>query len=291
MITGEYLVLNGVKAFALPTKFGQNLIVEEGNNNQMEWKSFDSDGSIWFQEIISFKSIIAKEIFEDKTKTTLVEILHEAFLQNPSFIENSKGYKITTELTFPKFWGLGTSSTLLNNIAQWLEINPYKILKNTFGGSGYDIANAQNNFPITYQLQNNAPIVERVDFKPLFTDNIYFVYLNKKQSSKASIEKYLSQQNDISKVVSEIEKITKIALETDNLKTFSEAMQNHEILMSSVLEMKTVNENYFQDFNGVVKSLGAWGGDFVMVLSEENPEEYFKQKGFGTILTYEEMIL
>lgn len=291
MITGEYLVLNGVKAFALPTKFGQNLIVEEGNNNQMEWKSFDSDGSIWFQEIISFKSIIAKEIFEDKTKTTLVEILHEAYLQNPSFIENSKGYKITTELTFPKFWGLGTSSTLLNNIAQWLEINPYKILKNTFGGSGYDIANAQNDFPITYQLQNGAPIVERVDFKPLFADNIYFVYLNKKQSSKASIEKYLSQQNDISKVVSEIEKITKIALETDNLKTFSEEMQNHEIIMSSVLEMKTVKENYFQDFNGVVKSLGAWGGDFVMVLSEENPKKHFKEKGFETILTYEEMIL
>lgn len=290
MITGEYLVLNGVKAFSLPTKFGQNLIVEEGNNNQIEWKSFDSDESIWFEEIISFKSIVAKEIFEDKTKTTLVEILHEAYLQNSSFITNSKGYKISTELTFPKFWGLGTSSTLLNNIAQWLEINPYKILKNTFGGSGYDIANAQNDFPITYQLQNGVPIVERVGFKPSFTDNIYFVYLNKKQSSKASIEKYLSKQNNISKVVSEIEKITKVALKTNDLKTFSEAMQNHEIIMSAALEMETVKEKYFQDFDGVVKSLGAWGGDFVMALSEENPRDYFKQKGFETILTYEEMI-
>ena len=291
MITGEYLVLNGVKAFALPTKFGQNLIVEEGNNNQIEWKSFDNDRSIWFQEIISFKSIAAKEIFEDKTKTTLVEILHEAYLQNSGFITDSKGYKITTELTFPKFWGLGTSSTLLNNIAQWLEINPYKILKNTFGGSGYDIANAQNDFPITYQLQNGSPIVERANFKPSFTDNIYFIYLNKKQSSKASIEKYLSKQNDISKVVSEIEKITNVALKTNDLKTFSEAMQNHEIIMSSILETETVKEKYFQDFDGVVKSLGAWGGDFVMVLSEENPSAYFKQKGFETILTYKEMIL
>lgn len=291
LITGEYLVLNGVKAFALPTKFGQNLIVEEGNNNQIEWKSFDNDRSIWFQEIISFKSIAAKEIFEDKTKTTLVEILHEAYLQNSGFITDSKGYKITTELTFPKFWGLGTSSTLLNNIAQWLEINPYKILKNTFGGSGYDIANAQNDFPITYQLQNGSPIVERANFKPSFTDNIYFIYLNKKQSSKASIEKYLSKQNDISKVVSEIEKITNVALKTNDLKTFSEAMQNHEIIMSSILETETVKEKYFQDFDGVVKSLGAWGGDFVMVLSEENPSAYFKQKGFETILTYKEMIL
>ena len=38
LITGEYLVLDGAKAFALPTKFGQNLIVEKGNNqgNKME---------------------------------------------------------------------------------------------------------------------------------------------------------------------------------------------------------------------------------------------------------------
>ena len=291
LITGEYLVLNGVKAFALPTKFGQNLIVDDGSDDQIEWKSFDADKSIWFDEIISFKDIIGKETFEDKTKTTLVEILHEAFIQNPSFIENSNGYKITTELTFPKFWGLGTSSTLINNIAQWLEINPYKILKNTFGGSGYDIANAQNDFPITYQLQHGEPVVNSVDFKRSFTDSIYFVYLNKKQSSKASIAVYLQKQNDISKVISEIEKITEIALETNDLTTFSEAMQNHEITMSAVLEMETVKERYFSDFAGVVKSLGAWGGDFVMVISEENPKDYFKQKGFETILTYEEMIL
>jgi mevalonate kinase len=291
LITGEYLVLNGVKAFALPTKFGQNLSVEEGNDNQIEWKSFDSDGSTWFQEIITFKSIIEKEIFEDKTKTTLVEILHEAYLQNTKFIENSKGYKITTELTFPKFWGLGTSSTLLNNLGQWLKVNPYKILKNTFGGSGYDIANAQNDFPITFQIQNGEPVVEKVDFKRSFTDSIYFVYLNKKQSSKASIAVYLEKQNDILKVVSQIEEITKIALETKDLNTFSEAMQNHESVMSGVLEMKTVRAKYFSDFDGVVKSLGAWGGDFIMVISEENPSDYFKKKGFGTILTYKEMIL
>ena len=292
LITGEYLVLNGVKAFALPTKFGQNLIVGQGENQEINWKSFDKDGSIWFEGILTFKSIINKEAFEDdKAKTTLIEILHEAYLQNPSFITDSEGYKIKTKLTFPKFWGLGTSSTLINNIAQWLEINPYKILKNSFGGSGYDIANAQNDFPITFQLQNSAPIVERVDFKPSFTENIYFVYLNKKQSSKDSIEKYLSRQQDISKVVSEIETITKLAIGTTNSPVFSKAIEKHEAIMSDVLEMETVKQKYFNDFNGTVKSLGAWGGDFVMVLAEENPKEYFKHKGFETILTYEEMIL
>ncbi|MFT6748973.1 MAG: hypothetical protein ACJAQ1_000901, partial [Flavobacterium sp.] len=39
------------------------------------------------------------------------------------------------------------------------------------------------------------------------------------------------------------------------------------------------------------KSLGAWGGDFVMIISENNPKSYFKAKGYETILTYNEMIL
>jgi len=68
-------------------------------------------------------------------------------------------------------------------------------------------------------------------------------------------------------------------------------MEKHQAIMSDVLEMLTVKEQLFHDFKGVVKSLGAWGGDFVMVLSKENPKEYFISKGFETILTYDEMVL
>ena len=35
LITAEYLVLDGAKAFALPTKFGQNLIIEETNHPEI----------------------------------------------------------------------------------------------------------------------------------------------------------------------------------------------------------------------------------------------------------------
>ena len=78
---------------------------------------------------------------------------------NSDFINSSKGYLIKTELTFPKKWGLGTSSTLINNIAQWLGIDPFELLKRSFGGSGYDIACAQNGSPISYQLVNDKPII------------------------------------------------------------------------------------------------------------------------------------
>ena len=133
LITGEYVVLDGAHAFALPTKFGQNLIVEEGNPNTFQWTSFDNDGSIWFESEFGFEDIIQKKEFEDnKIKTTLIEILHHAYLLNPEFLKSDSGYKIITKLTFPKFWGLGTSSTLINNIAQWLQINAFTLLKNRF---------------------------------------------------------------------------------------------------------------------------------------------------------------
>ena len=128
LITGEYLVLDGAKGFALPTKFGQNLIVEEGSTQQIEWKSYDSDGSVWFEDTILISDIVKPIHTEvDSVKNTLITILKEAFLLNPDFLTNSEGYKITTELTFPRNWGLGTSSTLINNIADWLQIDAFEL--------------------------------------------------------------------------------------------------------------------------------------------------------------------
>lgn len=293
LITGEYLVLDGAKALALPTKFGQNLIVEEGENQQISWVSHDADGSIWFEDSILFSEILNPASPETETiKTTLVTILHEAYLLNPGLITNSNGYRIKTQLTFPKKWGLGTSSTLINNIAQWLQIDAFKLLKTSFGGSGYDIACAQNESPILYHLEKGEPITEKVPFNPKFTNSIYFVYLNKKQSSKSSIVQYQNHKAyNLDKSISAIDKITQDVLNAENITSFTQAIVSHEAKMSRVLEMKTVKEALFSDFTGEIKSLGAWGGDFVLVISEENPTSYFKEKGFETIIKYNEMIL
>lgn len=293
LITGEYVVLDGAKALALPTKFGQNLIIENGKDHVIQWKSYDSDGSVWFEDVITFESIINKEKFDEKenVKNTLIEILHEAYLLNTSFLNNSKGYNIVTKLTFPKFWGLGTSSTLINNIAQWLEINAFTLLKNSFGGSGYDIACAQNDSAIMYQLENGNPTVTPVSFEPFFTDKIYFVYLNQKQSSKTAIASYYKHQGNITKLIPEINRITDLVINTTEVSTFALALQKHEIEMSDILTMQTVKEALFPDFEGVVKSLGAWGGDFVLVVSKNNPTNYFKERGYPVLIPYKDMIL
>lgn len=293
LITGEYLVLDGAKGFALPTKFGQNLIIEKGTNKEIQWTSYDSDGSIWFEDTFSFADISNKNTSEEVSKrNTLIEILHEGYLLNPDFINQSEGYLITTTLTFPRNWGLGTSSTLINNIAQWLEIDAFVLLNNSFGGSGYDIACAQNDAPILYHLENGNPIIEKVTFNPEFAENLYFVYLDKKQSSKAAITSYYNNKNNnTSKNITTINSLTAEVLNAKNLREFATALEEHEAEMSNILEMQTVKEALFPDFNGVIKSLGAWGGDFVLVIAKENPTDYFKERGFQTILSYKDMIL
>lgn len=294
LITGEYLVLNGAKALALPTKFGQHLRVSWCVEKKIFWTSLDADKSVWFETEFTFEEIREAKNFQEEhpIKHTLVEILHQAYLQNPNFLASQVGYKIETELTFPRNWGLGTSSTLINNIAQWLHIDAFELLRKSFGGSGYDIACANNNFPITYQLdENEKPIVEVVDFYPKYKGNIYFVYLNKKQNSRHAIQNYMNKQQFLTKKTATISEITNRILLSTNIEDTIDLLEHHEIILSDILELETVKERLFSDFNGAIKSLGAWGGDFVMVLSEENPTPYFHSKGYETILTYEEMIL
>ena len=223
-------------------------------------------------------------------KNTLIEILHQSYIQNPDFL-NKEGYEIETHLTFPRIWGLGTSSTLINNIGQWLQIDAFELLTKSFGGSGYDVACAQTNMPIIYQLENEIPHFKGVHFNPQFKENIHFVYLNQKQSSKSAISNYMTQRHKTGKIIPKINTITYQAIDCKDGKDFAKLMELHEIMMSDVLETKTVKEKLFPDFKGVIKSLGAWGGDFVMVLSKDNPKAYFTEKGYPTVLAYEEMVL
>lgn len=292
LITGEYLVLDGAKAFALPTKFGQNLIVEDCQSNEIIWSSYDNDESLWFKDTFTFTEIINQSSNENSIRATLLKILQQAYLLNPTYLQEGRGYAVTTSLTFPRDWGLGTSSTLINNIAQWLEIDAFELLKTSFGGSGYDIACAQNNAPITYKIAQDKISVEQVSFEPHFTNCIYFVYLNQKQNSKTAIAKYKENKNKIfSTDIETVNNLTTAALTASNSTQFAAVMHTHERIMSQLLETTTIQEDLFSDFQGQIKSLGAWGGDFVMVIANQNPKEYFAAKGYNTFLTFAEMIL
>mgnify|MGYP003455262224 FL=1 len=293
LLTGEYLVLDGAKALALPTKMGQNLQVVTHDKPTISWKSFDADGTIWFEDELELDAIINyKEAAESSVKNTLLTILHHAHLLQPSFFQETVGYQIETALTFPKKWGLGTSSTLINNLAQWLKIDAFELLNNSFGGSGYDIACAQNDTPIFYRLENQKPNVTPLDFQPEFVTNLYFVYLNQKQSSKNAIAAYYNKKHEkLKQSIANINKLSDAVATAKNIKPFANALQLHENELSAILELLTVQEALFSDFDGVVKSLGAWGGDFILAIALEDPTAYFSSKGYSTVIPYKEMIL
>ena len=299
LLTGEYFVLDGAKSLEVPTKFGQDLSVEKIKESQLIWGSFTHEGACWFEAIFDLtKFRLVSCTFNSETEgnaeviaETLLEILKEARSLNPNFLNSENGHVVKTTLTFPRNWGLGSSSTLINSIASWAKVDPFKLLWNSFKGSGYDIACAQNDAPILYQIKDEKPMVHKVVFNPIFKENLFFVHLNAKQNSKEGIAKFRERNQNIEKEIEIISGISDAFLEATSLEDFNRLIIEHERIVSSIIKLKPVKEKLFPDYFGEIKSLGAWGGDFILATGNSATPAYFKNKGFETILTYAEMVL
>ncbi len=302
LITGEYVVLDGTNALAFPTKFGQSLTVEPINDPSINWSSIDSNGNIWLDftfsviEILNDKnenkfSLKTDNRIYKKEESRLISILKEAYQLNPKFLDNQLGFKVITKLDFPINWGLGSSSTLINNIASWAEIDAFTLLKNTFEGSAYDIAAAQNNKPILYSYINNKPIIGEINLNWDFTDRLFFVHLNKKQNSRDAIKNYNLQKGGTLGLKRKISRLTIQFTICKSISQFESLIIEHELIISEIIKQKPIKELLFKDYPGSIKSLGAWGGDFILATGDKSNWEYFKSKGYNTILSYSEMIL
>ena len=288
LLSGEYAVLYGAEAIGLPTKMGQNLIVQNRNDNLIEWTSLNFDQEIWFNCTFRNESLSILKTNESKIAKKLQLILTIVKELNPEFLLSGKTIKTTLDFDFR--WGLGSSSTLINNIAQWAEINPYDLLKKTFGGSGYDIACALNNSPILFSLKSDKQVIKQVKFNPIFKGNLFFIYQNKKQNSQKSIvdfQKYISVE---SSVISEISAISNNLLITTSMNEFSKLIKAHEDIMSKLLNTNPLIDN-FPDYTGIIKSLGAWGGDFFLAIGPENSIDYFRKKGLNIGFKFDDIIL
>ncbi len=293
LLTGEYVVLDGALSLALPTKLGQRLTVEKNKTSQLKWTSIDHDGSIWFESEIDIATILSQEPLktDNAILKRLIQILRAVLSQNLNALEPHQGLSITTTLEFNRSWGLGSSSTLINNIATWANIDAFQLLKDTFGGSGYDIACAQNDTSILYQRNNSKPSIEPVDFHPKFSDQLYFVYLNAKQDSRQGIAKYRALNKANKTVIEQITGITQDMLVCDSLDAFEALLTAHEVIISELIGQPPIKQQLFPDYNGAIKSLGAWGGDFILVSGTNNPKDYFSNKEYKTIFEYSDLIL
>lgn len=293
MLTSEYYVLDGAKTLAFPTKKGQKMIVKAARGSDLSWKSYDAHGNIWFESQISLYDFSAIKTTDETVSKRIQSILKNAVRLNSEFLSNWKAFKIETHLEFCRTWGLGSSSSLIHLVASWADVNPFLLHFKVSQGSGYDIACAGADGPLIFALADDSLHYEEVDFNPSFSKNLYFVHLNQKQSSDDAVKYYFKHAKNKKVTVKSLTDITDKIIGCTDFNKFCSLLTEHEDIISKEMKMKTVQSERFSDFNGITKSLGAWGGDFILAASDAGQDKvhsYFNEKGFKTIVAFDDMI-
>ena len=290
LITAEYLVLKGAKGLAIPTKYGQKLSIKKNKGGRIIWEAYTYDNEKWIDCMfdLNFKLVKSK-----KTKTeyiySLSKLLRKINELSPGFA--GQGLNISTTLEFNRNWGLGSSSTLINNISNWLHVNPYELLKKTHQGSGYDIGVANSKKPIFFQKKGDFNEITETKFSPPFRDNLFFIHLNKKVNSQKEVIKFLNHKNEFKDDISKINSLGDMVVKEQNQDNFNEIVKEHEEIISTIICKKPIQKTLFKDFSGQIKSLGSWGGDFILASGDNETPSYFSNKGYKVIIPFLKMKL
>lgn len=287
------MVLHGATALALPCKLGQRMKVQELSGSEVLWNSYDSDGKKWFSAEIDLMGFDVVETTDEQIGKFLRKLFKACCQNNSEFLSHWKKYKVDHYLEFKREWGLGSSSTLIYNMANWADVSPYHLYFDVEDGSGYDVACAGADGPILYTLGDGSIDLEQVEFKPSFSDKLFFVALNQKADSREAVKSQKNKKPD-QKLVQQISQLSEKSLELKSLAAFNEWVVQHEQLISGYLGMPRTKEIKFSDYWGEIKSLGAWGGDLILVTSDRDEaatKSYFAGKGHNTFIPFKDLIL
>lgn len=287
------MVLEGATAFAIPVKRGQVMEVHKGRGSDIKWKSYDVNGDLWFSGVCSLFDLKFEKSSDPVVAEKLSTILNQAVRLNSDFLSQWYGFKINTKLEFSKEWGLGSSSSLVYCIAKWADVEPFELYERTFGGSGYDIACASAEGPLLYTRNEEEIKINHLDFDPNYKQNLYFVYLGKKQSSAEAIQHYNQVKKGIkSSIIEDMSHISKSCAKANRLSDFVKGLNECEEIIHRELKLDRIQKTNFNDFDGMVKSLGAWGGDFALIASEmprAKIEHYFRDRGLDQLFSFDEL--
>lgn len=292
MLSGEYLVLHGALSLAVPTIPGQRLSVRaSGRSGPLHWKTL-VESKPWLECLID---PISWEVLQAdrRDRTGLLLRMLRASAEIRGETEWLMGREVLAEVEFDIEWGLGSSSSLISNIAWWAGIEPFHLARSVSMGSGYDIACARSDKPLLYRTGQPGTGYKPVDFLPPFHAQLAFVYLGRKQDSAASVKQFLTHARVPEHDISNISAISENLCQAGRLDEFEEGIKEHEAILSRILGKPPVKVGLFNDYPGEVKSLGAWGGDFVMItMHREFPfvKAYFSAKGMDTLILYRDMV-
>lgn len=291
LLTGEYLVMEGARGLALPLKMGQTMQVKVVDEQVLIWEAYSAK-IMWFRVTFAIPDLSILSTDNQLLAKNLEVILSEVFRLG-SFPKN-QGLHISTHLDFNPEYGFGSSSTLISLLSQWMGLDAYQLNAKLFGGSGYDIACASAKGPLVYSIQNNVPSAVPVNFSPAFHKQLYFVYLGNKQQSSREISRFKRDSVICKADIETVSLITDGVCQAGSLDEFNGLLIEHEALMSHILKRPTIQQERFIGYQGVVKSLGAWGGDFVLVTTHRDKQSFveeMKHAGFNVVYPFADIVL
>jgi mevalonate kinase len=290
LLTGEYLVLHGAKSIALPLKVGQSLSVSDQNgSNSFVWRA-SYKGKLWFScELNPTDFLILETSHPDKAET-LSRIFKTIKNLNPEFSPEA-GTLFETTLEANSEWGFGSSSTLISLLSKWTKVDPFALNEMVFKGSGFDIACATAEGPIFY-VRNNPPEPIALDYP--FADQLFLVYSGQKKKTASEVSSFLKEKTVPEHLIAEMSALSEGFAICGEQNEFNRLIIQHEKLVGDLITKTPVKTEYFADFDGEIKSLGAWGGDFYLIstnLSFSGVRKYFQNKGLAPLLRWDDLIL
>ena len=100
LLSGEYVVLDGAKAIALPTKAGQSMTVryERSFDPKLFWTSKDIHGNTWFQAQFEFWNFDLQSRDQSPEALFLQKLLRGIRNQNQHFLREEMNVYVETNL-------------------------------------------------------------------------------------------------------------------------------------------------------------------------------------------------
>ncbi len=294
LLSGEYLVLKGSSGLALPLRKGQSLILNPVEHaGSMSWEATYNKNT-WFTLTFDPDTFQIIATSDKSIAGSLIKILETLSKMEPGFKDQLMKNHVRTEMDFNPKWGLGSSSTLISNLAYWAGTDPYELFFSVSKGSAYDIACARADHAILYKLEHGIPQISNAFFAPKFSDHIYFAYTGRKQLSSSSVDYFLDKARVTDNLVDEISAISICMADSGDLDDFEACMTEHENIIGDVLNKPSYARQLLPDYPYALKSLGAWGGDFIMLSWKDSRcdfKKYLKQHGIDVFFTYDELVL
>ena len=290
LLTGEYLVLHGAKALALPLRLGQQLTVQDGlNSENIIWQAF-FEGEIWFSCELNPSDFSVIATSHPEKAEILSRIFRTIKMLNPTF-HLKAGTRLETSLDANPEWGFGSSSTLISLLSQWAGVDPFSLNEMVFKGSGFDIACANADGPIFY-VRNKPAQPIALDYP--FSEQLFMVYSGKKKKTSSEVSTFLKEKKVSDRLIQEVSDLSDEFSDCRDQNNFNKLIRQHEKIVGALIGQIPVKEQFFDDFDGAIKSLGAWGGDFYLISTAQpfsGVKKYFDNRGLTTIFSWNELIL